>query len=384
MATGTGKTRTALRICETLVNRKEIDTIIVSADGLDLLEQWHVNLLSALPQMRSRLSLQRHYGPNYERDRFMLDPRQRILLASRPALAPTLKSLGPRNAHRTLLIHDEVHRLGSPANRTSLDGLSDSIRFRLGLSATPEREYDTDGTAFIERHVGPVLYNFGLADAIRRGILAPFTYSPLQYDLDDDDRRRLQDVYRRAEGRERAGDPMSQEEIWIELAKVHKTSLAKLPLFEDFLRQHGELLERCIVFVETMEYGEQVLRIVHRYRHDFHTYYSGEDSETLRRFARGEIQCLITCHRLSEGIDIKSIASVVLFSSARAPLETIQRMGRCLRTDPENPNKRAWVVDFVRSDPNGVAADAVNADTERRTWLSDLSKVQPEVVPNGS
>jgi len=378
MATGTGKTRTALRICELLVCRNDVDTIVVSADGLDLLDQWHFHLLSALPQFSSRFVIQRHYGTHYERDRFMLDPRRRILLASRPALAPALRSIGARNAHRTLLIHDEVHRLGSPANRASLAGLSDNIRFRLGLSATPEREYDQEGTEFVERHVGPVIFQFGLADAIRKGILTPFTYSPIDYDLNEDDRRRLQDVYRRAEARERAGDPMSQEEIWIELARVHKTSMAKLPLFNEFLKHNSDILERCIIFVETKEYGEEVLRIVHRYRHDFHTYYSGEDSETLRRFARGEIQCLITCHRLSEGIDIKSITSVVLFSSARAPLETIQRMGRCLRIDPDNPEKRARVVDFIRNDPNAANGDPTNADSERRAWLLELSAVEPE------
>jgi superfamily II DNA or RNA helicase len=381
MATGTGKTRTATRICEILAHRGEIDTIVVSADGLDLLEQWHVNLLAALPHMQVRFSVLRHYGANYERERFVLDPRRRILLASRPALAQALRSFDSRTSARTLLIHDEVHRLGSPANRATLDGLAEKIRFRLGLSATPEREYDSEGTDFIQRHVGPVIFRFGLADAIRRGILAPFRYCPIDYDLDEQDRRRLQDVYRRAEAKERAGEPMSQEEIWIELAKVHKTSLTKIPFFENFLQRTPHILDRCIIFVETQEYGEEVLRVVHRCRHDFHTYYSGEDSETLRRFARGDINCLITCHRLSEGIDIKSINSVVLFSSSRAPLETIQRMGRCLRTDPGNPSKRAWIVDFIRHDPD---SSEKNIDVDRKQWLTELSTIEPEVISIGS
>ena len=82
--------------------------------------------------------------------------------------------------------------------------------------------------------------------------------------------------------------------------------------------------------METREYGDEVLRIVHQYRHDFHTYYAEEDFSTLKRFANGDIECLLTCHRLSEGIDIRSLETVILFSSARARLETIERMGRCL------------------------------------------------------
>ena len=166
---------------------------------------------------------------------------------------------------------------------------------------------------------------------------------------------------------------MSDEEVWMEIARVYKTSRAKLPVFDDFIRENQQLLERCIVFVETQEYGYEVLESIHKYRLDFHTYFSGEDSETLKRFARGELECLITCHRVSEGIDIRSLNSVILFSSARARLETIQRMGRCLRTDPDKPEKVANIVDFIRqSDQDGKQT----ADEERAEWLSGLSHVR--------
>ena len=316
----------------------------------------------------------------HDRDRFELDPRFTVLLISRPTLGPALRALTKKTALKTILIHDEVHRLGSPANRVALAGLSDGIRFRLGLSATPEREYDADGTQFILETVGPTIFQFGLADAIRRGILAPFTYHPLEYLPDDNDRRRLQEVYRKAEARRLAGDPMSKEEIWIDLAKVHKTSLAKLPIFASFLDGHSDILERCIIFVETQAYGYEVLEIVHRFRHDFHTYFTGEESETLQRFARGDIQCMLTCHRLSEGIDIKSIMTVVLFSSSRSRLETIQRMGRCLRTDPARPAKRANIVDFIRAEPDKIRSATQDdpPDDLRRAWLEELSHIEPE------
>lgn len=378
MATGTGKTRTALRICQTLLDRGEIDTIIIAADGIDLLDQWYSQLLELTKRLPQRFAILRHYYRHHERDYFLLNKQQTILLASRPALAPALSDISLKQAVRTLLIHDEVHRLGSPANRKSLQGLSDNIRYRLGLSATPEREYDQEGNVFIESHIGPVLINFGLDDAIKRGILAPFTYYPIEYIPDDNDRLRLQQVYKRVAALDQKGTPMSEKDVWIELARVYKTSRAKLPLFEEFIREHQELLKRCIIFVETRDYGDEVLPIVHKYRHDFHTYYAEEDSSTLTRFAQGEIECLLTCHRLSEGIDIRSLETVILFSSARARLETIQRMGRCLRVNPEDPQKRANVVDFIRvSDANGDP-DMTNTDLERWEWLTRLSEIAPE------
>lgn len=371
MATGTGKTRTSLKILRALYDNNSIDTVIVSTDGNDLLDQWYAELLAVRKDIGAKVF--RHYKSARETEDFLLEPRNAILLVSRQPLASALRQLPAGIGQRTLLIHDEVHGLGSPANRTRLGGLSDNIRFRLGLSATPDREYDDEGNAFLLEHIGPELIRFELDDAIRREILAPFDYFPLPYEMTAEDRQRVRDVYKRQAARAAAGNPMSDEEVWIEIARVYKTSRAKLPVFDEFIRNNQHMLQRCIVFVETQEYGDEVLEIIHKYRSDFHTYFSGEESETLKRFARGELECLITCHRVSEGIDIRSLNSVILFSSARARLETIQRMGRCLRTDPDNPGKVANIVDFIRqSDEEGEQ----NADEERAEWLKELSKVR--------
>jgi len=91
-------------------------------------------------------------------------------------------------------------------------------------------------------------------------------------------------------------------------------------------------------------------------------------------FSDGNLDCLITCHKLSQGIDIRKLKNVVLFSSARAKLETIQRMGRCLRTDPDDPEKRARIIDFVR--PPGDEDKNLNADQERKKWLMEISRVK--------
>jgi superfamily II DNA or RNA helicase len=378
MATGTGKTRTALNITKELFDSGKIDSVIVAMDGTDLLDQWSIELLSTRRQLRQSPHIYRDYGQHKELQEFSLSTGARILLVSRRSgehrdpLASALRQLNDSEARRTLLIHDEVHRLGSPGTRDRLSGLSDAVRFRLGLSATPDREYDEEGNEFIEEHIGPILMSFELGDAIERGILAPFNYYPLPYELTPQDRERMRDVYKRQAARAAAGNPMRDEEVWTELAKVHKTSQAKLPVFDAFIASHQDLLERCIIFVETQEYGGRVLEIIHKYRPDFHTYFSDQHSSTLSRFARGDLQCLITCHRLSEGIDIQSLNTVILFSSSKARLEIIQRIGRCLRSDPANPNKVANVVDFIRESDNQTR----NSDEEREDWLTGLSALR--------
>ena len=72
---------------------------------------------------------------------------------------------------------------------------------------------------------------------------------------------------------------------------------------------------------------------------------------------------------ISEGVDIRSISSIILFSSDRQRLETVQRIGRALRKDPIRPDKKAKVLDFTYFD--NVNEDS--SDAERYRWLSELS-----------
>ncbi len=379
MATGTGKTRTSLAVAEKLLDESHISTLIIAADGPDLLDQWAKDVLTLGRNQNPKLVVFKHYDKHKEIDDFLMEPENCILLTSRYFLPRVLKRLNGEAKSKLMLVHDEVHALGSPSNRESLEGLSDNIPYRLGLSATPEREYDDDGNVFVEHHIGPIVYRYELANAIEDGILAPFHYYPLAYWPDENDGERISRVYKKMAARKQEGNPMSKAEIWTDLARVYKTSRAKLPIFADFLEHHSEVLERCIIFVETMEYGEEVLKIVHRHKPGFHTYFGGEDKSVLERFARGDLECLLTCHRLSEGIDIRSLKSVILFSSARARLETIQRIGRCLRIDPMDLEKRAVIVDFIRADQGDTpdSDEHMPADQMRKEWLTELSKIRP-------
>ena len=149
-------------------------------------------------------------------------------------------------------VDDEVDGLGSSGNTDNPGGWSNDIRFRLGLSATAEREDDQEGNKFIEEHIGPVIFEFDLKDAIKRGILTGFNYHPLSYNLTEDDKKRVSAVYARQKARAEEGNPMSTEEFAMAIALVYKTSPAKTPIFDEFIRTRQYLLKRCIWFVETL------------------------------------------------------------------------------------------------------------------------------------
>jgi len=373
MATGTGKTQTSLKIIKKLFSEGAIRTIIISTEGNDLLSQWSAQVSKLVLEQPGKLRLYRHFGPTYrDIQNFLLDKENAILITSNENLNKALRNLTPQDKRETLLIHDEVHRVGSPANRSSLKDLSNDIAWVLGLSATPEREYDQDGNKFIDEYIGPIIFEYGLESAIKDGILCPFNYYPIEYQSTQEDRNGVSAVYAQKAARAAEGNPMSDTELAIAISKVYKLSKAKLPLFDDFILKNQQFLKRSIIFVEEMKYGEEVLEIIHQYRSDFHTYYADDEVETLKKFATGELECLVTCHKVSEGIDIKSLENVILFASAKAKLETIQRIGRCLRVDPNNKCKIANVIDFIRKD-----GSPKSTDEERSDWLTALSQIRP-------
>lgn len=375
MATGTGKTRTALSILNELSERGVIDTVVVTAYGTDLLDQWYNELVK-----HSSIPVYRAYEQHRETQAFLNSPKASVLLTARGNLSQVLPRLDPNVLEKALLICDEVHGMGSPALVAALQGKLQRFAYRLGLSATPDRTYDEDGNRFIEEEIGPVIYRFGLEEAIKRGILCEFDYVPLPYALSEGDKGAIRQAIKRYHAKSRAGESAPIEALYRDIARVRKVSREKISPFDDFVSANPSALERCIIFVETAEYGALIQPILMRMRADFHTYYQDDDRDNLRRFAKGQLDCLLTCHRISEGIDIQSVNNIILFASARARLETVQRLGRCLRIDPENPGKRAHVVDFIEhklediEDPTGE----LGADEEREVWFLALSSLRHE------
>jgi superfamily II DNA or RNA helicase len=198
----------------------------------------------------------------------------------------------------------------------------------------------------------------------------------------------IRSAIRAHHARQAAGEHPSPEELYRRIAAVRKCTITKLPPFREYLASNPSVLERCLIFVDNREYGLLVQELVIGVNGRIHTYYAGDAQEQLEIFSKGAVDCLITCHRISEGIDIRSVNNIVLFASSRAKLETIQRLGRCLRIDSANPGKRALVIDFVEDveDAEDIgedddAAGELAADRVRCDWFTKLAQVRNRENP---
>lgn len=376
MATGTGKTKTAIDIMLQLLKENLIKNVIITVDGTDLLDQWHSQLLKHTP-----LKIYRHYDKYKEVGSFTLLAKGALLI-SRKALDELMPNLTSGLVQNSLFIADEVHGLGSVSKVKKLKGKIKPFRYRLGLSATPERAYDDEGNRFIEEEIGPIIFKFKLEDAISKGILCEFDYYPLDYEFTDGDRAERRKAIATYYAAKRDGKAVSIERLYTELARIKKTARGKLPVFRDYVQANPKVLERSIIFVETVEFGQEVQKIILPLISNYHTYFGDDDRENLVRFSKREIDCLITAKRIAEGIDIRSVHNIILLKADRTRLQTIQQIGRSLRRDPNSPDKRAVVIDFVeRTGDNDALPEEVDewtADQQRRAWLTELSSKRRE------
>ena len=385
MATGTGKTRVSLAILQWLFREQHVDSAIICMAGNDLLAQWEEDLWDLAASLG--VGLKRSWGQMKEHQDYLLRPKGKMLLCSRHTFKTVFKQLEKMNLAGTMaIVHDEVHDLGSSSNVRDLAGHSAVFEYRLGLSATPERDYDESGNDFILNEIGPVIYEYGLEKAIQSGYLCGFDYYALPYSLTEEDKADKQAVYARENEAKKAGAPWTKEQRYRELARINKKAREKPSKFATFLKDHPEeeFLKNTIIFVEDKEFGERLYDTIMRHTTKYSQYFDTDKPAVLERFSKGDLDCLITCHKISQGIDIRSLKNVVLFSSQRGRRETIQRLGRCLRTDPDNPSKVARVIDFYESAPDGgPILDKIpdseklrSADADRYFWLDGLKDVR--------
>ena len=190
-ATGAGKTITGLYCAQVALRAGLVPVILVPSQLL--LEQW-------AEQVRELLGA-RVVLAGGGHDRWNRGGALRAAVeSSRPdrpyALIAVLNSatstafraqLRPV-AGKVFVIADEAHRLGSPEFRTILDWLD--APWRLGLSATPERANDPEGTRAVFDYFGGIIHRYSLKDALDDDVLAPYVYYPSWVGLTDDEQER--------------------------------------------------------------------------------------------------------------------------------------------------------------------------------------------------
>ena len=161
-----------MKIINKLFDSGEIRRVVITMYGNDLLDQWAIQIRENYKNKQ----INYHYASQKMMKDFVMHPDDSILILSRDArnlskLLDLFDRLPGDYRNDTLFVFDEVHGAGSNTFVENLSGRLSPYRYRLGLSATPEREYDEAGNDFLLNEIGEVIFEFTLQDAIQKGIL---------------------------------------------------------------------------------------------------------------------------------------------------------------------------------------------------------------------
>jgi superfamily II DNA or RNA helicase len=371
MATGTGKTFAALECLEKVLEEREELITVVACPYDHLVKQWLDDI--KIFGISSEVIIADSSNPSWKNKMVdsILDIKNGIndtlIVETTHATFSTddfvniIKTVN----EEILLIVDEVHGIGAPKRK---EGLIDSYTFRLGLSATPKRWFDIEGTEKIFDYFGDTVFEFSLKEAINtinpstgETYLTPYEYKPYFVELTDEELWRYEkETEKIAKTYQKTKDEGKREELFsllcIKRQNIIKNAINKYEAFREIIEDIGQI-EHCLIYCspEQINTVQDILNEKGIIQHKFTLHegtlpeekYGGlsEREFLLRKFAEGTYQALVAMRCLDEGVDVPPAKIAVILASSGNPREYIQRRGRVLRHFPGK--ERAVIYDIL-------------------------------------
>ena len=369
MATGTGKTFTAINCMKEVLNNNSNLLIVIACPYAHLAEQWANDVENNFDI--PCYNIYSSSNSNWKKDFTDLVLNLELEVINQAIIFTTHKTFSGDLFVReiseldipSLLIVDEMHHVIS---NSFGEGLLNSYDFRLGLSATPRNEYNEEDTDAVFDYFGGIVFTFDLNSALTtfgengKTYLAQYDYYPKKVGLSSNELSEFNDLSQQI----KELYPMNIKEeskgyqaLKFKRANVIKNAESKYECLREILREYDEL-DHLIVFCSPQQIDE-VLRIlkeegvspVHEFTNKQGTKKSkqfggiSEREYLVNKFDEGYFKSLVAIKCLDEGVDIPSATTVIIMSSSTNPGEYIQRRGRVLRRS-ENKDK-AVIYDMV-------------------------------------
>lgn len=373
IVTGGGKTLIALRCLAEVAKSDPALRVVVVVPTQALARQWIEELARHTTLRADEIGLMGAGGKG------SLD-KHRALVAVLNTAAKKLPEMS-RGQDSLMLIVDECHRAGAPSFSKVLDIRA---RYRLGLSATPDREeVDEDGQALsydeqlVGQSLGPVVFRFGLKEAREVGWLPDYTLHHHAVTLTEGERVRYDTVSRQVDDaadalRGLGGDTSRSRQLvrrrddlgeaarrWVSTTSQRKDLLYRASerhrvaglLLERLFSDRDDApvrsaLPRAILFHErvneAVELGAhlaQALPVTVAVEHS--KLPESQRVAALKEFASGTAPVLVSVKSLIEGIDVPAADTGVSVASNASVRQRIQALGRVLRRIGAGEEKHA-------------------------------------------
>jgi superfamily II DNA or RNA helicase len=351
MATGTGKTFTAIGCIKRIENKEKTALVIIAAPYRNLIDQWRGELSKWF--IESTLLEQGSWRQIIRDEVYQLnrtnEKKLSVLITSHALFAEEefVKQI-ERCKIPTMLVVDEAHHVGSYASR---NGLSKNYQYRLALSATIDRYYDDDGTDFLRNYFtgstgDSTIARYTLEQAIKDKKLCGYYYYPFFVDLNDEEKaeyRRMTYQAAKLLNSKNFEDKKRGEEVIMKRSKIIRDAENKIDSFRQIIREIKKL-KHMLVFCSENQFDvvSETLNNLARYcgidkslLFRKITYENPPDKKDrfkiLSDFADEEWDALLSNKVLDEGMDIPQAQTCIVLASSGNSTQFIQRRGRVLR-----------------------------------------------------
>ncbi len=383
MATGSGKTITSLATAVRLLKERERLFVVIACPFQHLVDQWAEDAEHfGFKPLRAYES--RHTWESTVNSRILdynLSNRSHVMVISTHATlaGDVMQASLARLSGPSLLIADEAHHLGAEVGRRSLPT---QLHYRMGLSATPDRWFDDEGTEALHQYFGDTVFEFTLAEAIAQGFLSEYYYYPHLVELTNDELEEYEKLTRRIA---RLFDPIgnTREDSLLEFllrqrADILNRAENKIGTLAELLGSEENIDHALFYCVPGQK--DQVLSLLGNRLGLSVSQFTVEESteergRLLADFAQGRLQGLVAIRCLDEGVDVPSTQVAYILASTSNPREFIQRRGRILRKAPGKEHAVLHDLIAVPSLDNGSRPPSPEAfDFERRILRRELSR----------
>ena len=343
MATGSGKTRTVIALCDVLLQHGWVKNILFLADRNSLVTQAKRSFVNLLPDLSVTNLCE-------EKDNYTAH----CVFSTYQTMYNVIDSVQDEEGklftcgHFDLVICDEAHRSVYNKYRDIFNYFDAPL---VGLTATPKDEIDKNTYDIFELENGVPTYGYELAQAVKDGYLVDFLSvetklkfieQGIVYDeLSDEDKQAYEDTFEDENGDlpERIASSALNEWIFNEdtIRQVLNTLMTN-----GLTIDYGSKLGKTIIFAKNHTHAEKILAVFHKeYPHlpgfakvidNYMTYAQSaidefSDPKKLPQIA-------ISVDMLDTGIDVPEVLNLVFFKKVMSKAKFWQMIGRGTRLCP--------------------------------------------------
>lgn len=361
MATGTGKTFTAINCAINEYYNDGPTKNIVVAWGEELVNQWYDEFVNA--KFRNIFKWSSKNPKLQEHKKRIRDLRMgkdlNIVITYHSFIRDFHQYIG-NDLSSFNVIFDEAHHMAGPTFMEKLQEFK--FENRIGLSATPLKDWDEEGSndfilSFFKSEESGTIFDYSMRDAIKNGILSKYDYHPYFINLEDDEWEKYKEYSARIMRTTEVGGINKQSAMQRQLVvdQASQKIAMVIKILKDIESNGG--IEYTLLYSPKGEDDDNTddLKLIEKiamhvstnFKDLVHHIFLGETEDRnllLEEFENGDVQLLHAIKCLDEGVDVPKTKNAIFVASGKSKREYIQRRGRVLRKDGD---KVAQIYDII-------------------------------------